>query len=155
MRVSMAIKWCEDLHVWEPGNWLTFTGGVMEHSSDVIYQSCWETGTSIEKQSARETVKEIVNARERWEGEHSSLTGSHSHRTAHFLSASRRRKKTARRRRKRALDSDAKPLLFLQLCSRAVFCGKEKIRCERIWIAGVTIQAWRERKGWKRILENF
>ncbi len=108
---------------------MTFTGGggggVMEHSSAVICQSCWETGTSIEKQSARETVKEIVNAKESWEGEHSSLTRSHSHRTAHFLSASRTRKKTVRRRRKRGLDSDAKSL-FLQLCSELCFVERKK-----------------------------
>lgn len=159
MRVSMAITWCDDLHVWEPGNWLTFTGG-WDHGtfkcrdlSVMLGDGYINWEAERERDRERDRV-EIVNARERWEGEHSSLTRSHSHRTAHFLSASRRRKKPVRRR-KRAQDSGAKPLLFLLPRSRAVFCEKEKISCERIWITGVRIQAWRERKGWKRILENF
>lgn len=46
---SRALK--TDWHSWE--------GGIIEHWNAVICQSCWETGTSNEKQSARETVKEI------------------------------------------------------------------------------------------------
>lgn len=102
------------------GSWNIQVPWFVSHAGRRVHQLRSRARERLWKRSG-----EIVNARERWEGEHSSLTRSHSHRTDHFLSASRRRKKIVRRR-KRAQDSGAKPLLFLQPCSRAVFCEKEK-----------------------------
>lgn len=49
------------------------------------------------------------------------------------------------------------PNLYCSYSRAAELCfvKRKKISCERIWITVVRIQAWRERKGWKRILENF
>lgn len=136
-------------------DWHSWEAGIIEHSCAVIWQSLWETGTSIEKQSARETVKEIGRDCEckREKGGWALLAHkiSFSPHSPFFICITEEEKDWGEEE-KRAQDSDAKPLLFLQPWSKAVICEREK---QFNWITGVRTQA-QKRKGKKieRMKEN-
>lgn len=152
--MAVTCSACEDSHVQEPWKLIDIHRRVgssniqvpwfVGHAGKRVHQLRSRARERQWKRSA-----EIVNARERWEGEHSSLTRSHSHRTAHFLSASRRRKKTVRRRRKEIAGLGRQTSIVLTAVQQSCVLWKG-VKESANWITGVRTQAQRGREEKKK-----
>lgn len=160
---SMAVTWCEDLHVREPENWLTFTGGWAHRTFKCRDLSVMLGDGYINWEAERErgTVKEIGRDCEckREMGGWTLLPHkiSFSPHSPFFICITEEEKDCEEKNKKSAglrQQTSIVPTAVQQSCFVE---GRKKIRCERTanWITGVRIPARRERKGWKRILENF